>query len=140
MVPINEPAPNSKINSDALRRRSRRPVACHEKLRICVHLFDDKRPRHFIGDARRIANLCPARTSSRSRTNVSFKRSSRMRPLMGWTAPAPRHRRAMVAVGVVSHSNAGAVPMQISIVGLDIAKHVFQVHTVESEGHAVAQV
>jgi transposase len=30
--------------------------------------------------------------------------------------------------------------MQISIIGLDIAKHVFQVHAVDAEGHAVAQV
>jgi hypothetical protein len=37
----------------------------------------------------------------------------------GGTAPAPRHRRAMVAVGFVSHTNAGAVPMQTRIIGLD---------------------
>jgi transposase len=30
--------------------------------------------------------------------------------------------------------------MQVSIIGLDIAKHVFQVHAVDAEGHAVAQV
>ena len=30
--------------------------------------------------------------------------------------------------------------MQISIIGLDIAKQVFQVHAVDAEGHAVAQV
>jgi hypothetical protein len=46
----------------------------------------------------------------------------------------------MVAVGFVSHTNAGAVPMQTRIIGLDIAKHVFQVHAVDAEGRAVAQV
>jgi len=30
--------------------------------------------------------------------------------------------------------------MQISIIGQDIAKHVFQVHPVDAEGHAAAQV
>jgi hypothetical protein len=30
--------------------------------------------------------------------------------------------------------------MQVSIIGLDIAKHVFQVQAVDAEGHAVAQV
>ena len=30
--------------------------------------------------------------------------------------------------------------MQIRVVGLDIAKHVFQVHAADMEGRAVAQV
>src|SRR5215204_5948076 len=56
---------------------------------------------------------------------------------MGWTAPAPRHQRAIVVAGAGKQQEH---PMQITVVGLDIAKHVFQAHAADADGRAVAQV
>src|SRR5580698_6581177 len=57
---------------------------------------------------------------------------------MGWTAPDPTASRcARVATVKRTTPRAGAVPMQVITVGLDIAKNVFQVHGVDGEGRAV---
>jgi hypothetical protein len=45
--------------------------------------------------------------------------------LMWWTAPAPRIEVTVIAVDKLYES---AVHMQITTIGLDIAKNVFQVH------------
>jgi hypothetical protein len=46
---------------------------------------------------------------------------------------------AMCQGGAVNRTTprAGAVPMQIITIGLDIAKNVFQVHGIDGEGRAV---
>ena len=56
---------------------------------------------------------------------------------MGWTTPAPRRRRAIVSPVQFSDRSHS---MQISVIGLDIAKQVFQVHAADKDGRAVAQV
>ena len=59
-------------------------------------------------------------------------------PLMGWTAPAPG---ISVASWLSWQSNSKrSRPMQISVVGLDIAKQVFQVHAADVDGRPVAQL
>src|SRR5205085_8526381 len=78
-----------------------------------------------------------ARACGRDRNSVSFSSSSRSRPLMGWTA-LYRHRRAMTE-GRYTEPHRSR-PMQINIVGLDIAKQVFQVHASDTRGRPVAQV
>jgi hypothetical protein len=56
--------------------------------------------------------------------------------LMGWMAPS-RHRRAkLVAVEVTQQEPS---TMEITTIGLDLAKHVFQVHGVDEAGHAVVE-
>ena len=56
--------------------------------------------------------------------------------LMGWMAPS-RHRRAKL-VAVEQHQR-GAIHMEITTIGLDLAKQVFQVHGVNEAGHAVVK-
>ena len=56
--------------------------------------------------------------------------------LMGWMAPS-RHRRAKL-VAVEQHQG-GAIHMEITTIGLDLAKQVFQVHGVDEAGHVVVQ-
>ena len=55
---------------------------------------------------------------------------------MGWMAPS-RHRRAKL-VAVEQHQG-GAIHMKITTIGLDLAKHVFQVHGVAEAGHTVVK-
>ena len=70
-----------------------------------------------------------------------LERQARLGPieglnLMGWMAPS-RHRRAKLAA-VVRHQG-GAIHMDIATVGLDLAKHVFQVHGVDEAGHVIVK-
>ncbi len=52
--------------------------------------------------------------------------------LLGWMAPSRHHRAKVVAVG--SHTNGEPSVMEITTIGLDLAKHVFQVHGVAADG------
>jgi transposase len=54
---------------------------------------------------------------------------------MGWTAPE-RHRCARV-MGSVTNTRKEPSAMQVSTIGLDLAKQVFQVHGVDAEGVVV---
>ena len=54
--------------------------------------------------------------------------------LMGWMAPY-RHPRAKVVAVEVTRQEPSA--MQITTIGLDLAKHVFQVHGVDANGVVV---
>src|SRR5215469_3875566 len=54
---------------------------------------------------------------------------------MGWTAPE-RHLCARV-VGAVTNTRKEPSKMQVSTIGLDLAKQVFQVHGVNAEGTVV---
>jgi transposase len=56
--------------------------------------------------------------------------------LMGWTAPDPTASPCAKVVLSITRGK-GAVPMQVSTVGLDIAKNVFQVHGVDDHGRTV---
>jgi transposase len=56
--------------------------------------------------------------------------------LMGWMAPS-RHRCAKLVA--VEHHQGGAIHMEITTIGLDLAKHVFQVHGVDEAGHVVVK-
>jgi transposase len=56
--------------------------------------------------------------------------------LMGWMAPS-RHRCAKLVA--VEHHQGGAIHMDITTVGLDLAKHVFQVHGVDEAGDVIVK-
>jgi len=49
---------------------------------------------------------------------------------MWWTVPAPSSELPMVIVAIESHQ--GAIDMQVTTIGLDIAKNVFQVHGIDA--------
>ncbi len=53
---------------------------------------------------------------------------------MGWMAPL-RHLGAKMPVGRKPPAN--REPYEITTIGLDLAKHVFQVHGVDAEGKTV---
>ena len=55
--------------------------------------------------------------------------------LMGWTAPE-RHLCARVE-GVVTNTRKEPSTMQVSTIGFDLAKQVFQVHGVDADGVVV---
>ena len=56
--------------------------------------------------------------------------------LMGWMAPSRQRRAKLVAV---EQHKGGAIHMEITTIGLDLAKHVFQVHGVDETGHVVVK-
>ena len=56
---------------------------------------------------------------------------------MWWTAPAPSNEVPRVIVAIESHQ--GALHMQISTIGLDIAKNVFQVHGIDAAEKVVVR-
>jgi hypothetical protein len=49
---------------------------------------------------------------------------------MWWTVPAPDNSSDRLIV--VNESHQGAIHMQVTTIGLDIAKNVFQVHGIDS--------
>ena len=53
--------------------------------------------------------------------------------MMGWMAPL-RHLGAKVLVGQNQPANREPSMNEITTIGLDLAKHVFQVHGVDAEG------
>src|SRR5258708_40112802 len=53
---------------------------------------------------------------------------------MRWTAPAPRHRSAIAWSSVRTPHREEPSMDKISTIGLDLAKHVFQVHGVDQQG------
>src|SRR4051812_9072283 len=55
---------------------------------------------------------------------------------MGWTAPAERHRVPNVVVVGRRHKKEPSA-MQVTTIGLDLAKRVFQVHGVNAAGAVV---
>jgi len=56
---------------------------------------------------------------------------------MWWTVPAPRNELPRVIVAIESHQ--GALDMQITTIGLDIAKNVFQVHGIDAAEKVVVR-
>jgi transposase len=56
-------------------------------------------------------------------------------PLLGWMAPL-RHRRANL-VFLANHQEREPSMSEITTIGLDLAKHVFQVHGIDAEGTTV---
>src|SRR5215203_6206699 len=56
--------------------------------------------------------------------------------MMGWMAPL-RHLGAKLLVGQTPPANREPSMSEITTVGLDLAKNVFQVHGVDAEGAAV---
>ena len=62
--------------------------------------------------------------------------SARMK-LMGWTAPAEWHRVPDVVVGWMTPARDEPSATQVTTVGLDLAKRVFQVHGVDAGGRVV---
>ena len=56
--------------------------------------------------------------------------------MMGWMAPL-RHLGAKLLVGRESAANREPSMGEITTIGLDLAKHVFQVHGVDAEGATV---
>ena len=54
---------------------------------------------------------------------------------MGWMAPL-RHRRANL-VFLANHQEREPSMSEITTIGLDLAKHVFQVHGIDAEGTTV---
>ena len=61
--------------------------------------------------------------------------------LMWWTAPALRHRSAIGWLRFEAHHIEGeeTVHMQITTIGLDIAKNVFQVHGIDAAEKVVVR-
>ena len=56
--------------------------------------------------------------------------------MMGWMAPL-RHLGAKMPVGQKPPANREPSMNEITTIGLDLAKHVFQVHGVDAEGTTV---
>ena len=57
---------------------------------------------------------------------------------MGWTPPpSRRHRCAKVEVSDDHLTRMGASAMNVTAVGIDLAKNVFQVHAVDARGKVV---
>ena len=56
--------------------------------------------------------------------------------MMGWMAPL-RHLGAKMPVGQKPPANREASMNEITTIGLDLAKHVFQVHGVDAAGATV---
>ena len=57
-----------------------------------------------------------------------------LKVLMGWTAPAPGIDVCQNVVVTERHMR-GAAPVQITTIGLDLAKNWFQVHGVDAAGN-----
>src|SRR6185312_14036248 len=56
-----------------------------------------------------------------------------------WTPPAHRHQCATAWSSKKNATRRGSVHMQITTIGLDLAKHVFQVHGVDASGQVVVR-
>jgi len=56
---------------------------------------------------------------------------------MWWTVPAPDNELDRLIV--VNESHQGAVHMQVTTIGLDIAKNVFQVHGIDAAEKVVVR-
>src|SRR5215212_9533372 len=54
--------------------------------------------------------------------------------MLGWTAPLPRVDRLITRSGV--RFGQQEVDMTITVIGLDLAKNVFQVHGIDENGRA----
>jgi hypothetical protein len=63
------------------------------------------------------------------RVSVTFCCAALWSLLMWWTVPLPAARYPRVIVANDSHQ--GAIDMQLTTIGLDIAKNVFQVHGID---------
>src|SRR3974390_496827 len=57
---------------------------------------------------------------------------------MLWTAPTLRHRSAIGGSLLANHMR-GAIHMQITTIGLDLAKNVFQVHGIDAAENVVVR-
>src|SRR5881392_2669664 len=55
--------------------------------------------------------------------------------MMGWMAPL-RHRRAKLVFSQIARNREPSMS-EITTIGLDLAKHVFQVHGIDAEGTTV---
>src|SRR5690349_21761292 len=88
-----------------------------------------RRPRGISGSIR-------AHSASESQYSALIQASAVWK-LDGVDGPRPDGMRCARVATVNRTPRAGAVPMQIITVGLDIAKNVFQVHGVDSDGRAV---
>src|SRR4051812_3247385 len=55
--------------------------------------------------------------------------------MLGWTAPLPRVARLITRSGARFEQQ--EVDMTITVIGLDLAKNVFQVHGIDENGRAV---
>src|SRR5256885_6043537 len=62
-------------------------------------------------------------------------RNRTRRRMMGWMAPL-RHRRAKLVFSRITRNREPSMS-EITIIGLDIAKHVFQAHGIDAEGTTV---
>lgn len=71
------------------------------------------------------------------RLTESFDTKAAIRELMGWMAPS-RHLRAKM-VSVESHHEQEPSMSEITTIGLDLAKSVFQVHGVNEAGGGVTR-
>ena len=56
---------------------------------------------------------------------------------MWWTVPLPATKCPRVIVAIESHQ--GAIDMQVTTIGLDIAKNVFQVHGIDAAEKVVVR-
>ena len=55
--------------------------------------------------------------------------------MLGWTAPLPQVARLIPGSGVRFEQQ--EVDMTITVIGLDLAKNVFQVHGIDEKGRAI---
>src|SRR2546421_10516876 len=64
-------------------------------------------------------------------------RNRTRRRMMGWMAPL-RHRRAKLVFSRITRNREPSMS-EITTIGLDLAKHVFQAHGIDAEGNGSAQ-
>jgi len=59
---------------------------------------------------------------------------------MVWTPPSlNRHQSAIVEMRISTKTERTAPMIKISVIGLDLAKNVFQVHGIDTEGEVIVR-
>jgi hypothetical protein len=58
---------------------------------------------------------------------------------MVWMAPAPRIAMCQSVVSIKDHEQKEPSAMNVSIIGLDLAKNVFQVHAIDDGGEVIVR-
>src|SRR5262249_27236664 len=86
----------------------------------------------FALDARRIRGL---RAGGAGQMGTGRARHRRQARVMGWMAPF-RHRRAKLVFCRITGNREPSMS-EVTTIGLDLAKHVFQVHGIDAQGATV---
>ena len=98
-----------------------------------------KRAKILVNDIRRMALVIfvrMGRLGPVAKTLTKWLSQRRSSEVMGWTAPTRHHRAKMRSLITTSHLTEPSME-QVTTIGLDLAKNVFQLHGVDAAGNVL---